>query len=214
MVLLSEKQQRDLLILAGLGDFIVGGKFTAAAKRGVIAVLKKGLPIAARGAVGVAPRALGTVGIVAMRHPVATGLAVAYVGYTQRDKIQALLEQGYEIIEERLPTPSLPPSPGIPGVEDIIIDGGLARRPVSEFLGPRLPGLLKRRRRPSSFNKAVSAGMRVVKKSTSYGGKGVIKPAKKAFSVVVKLASARKKKKKAPKSGLRRRIWNAMKVLR
>jgi len=69
-------------------------------------------------------------------------------------------------------------------------------------------------RRPSSFNKAVSAGMRVVKKSTSYGGKGVIKPAKKAFSVVVKLASARKKKKKAPKSGLRRRIWNAMRVLR
>jgi len=218
MVLLSEKQQRDLLILAGLGDFIVGGKFTAAAKRGVIAVLKKGLPIAARGAVGVAPRALGTVGIVAMRHPVATGLAVAYVGYTQRDKIQALLEQGYEIIEERLPAgPSMPITPGlptIPGVEDIIIGGELARRPVSEFLGPRLPGLLKRRRRPSSFNKAVSAGMRVIKKSTSYGKKGEIKPAKKAFSVVVKLAAAKKKKKKAPKSGIRRRIWNAMKGLR
>jgi len=76
------------------------------------------------------------------------------------------------------------------------------------------PFAAKARRRPSSFNKAVSAGMRVVKKSTSYGGKGVIKPAKKAFSVVVKLASAKKKKKKAPKSGIRRRIWNAMKGLR
>jgi len=59
----------------------------------------------------------------------------------------------------------------------------------------------------------VSAGMRVVKKSTSYGGKGVINPAQKAFSVVVKLASAKKKKKKAPKSGIRRKIWNAMKGL-
>ena len=71
-----------------------------------------------------------------------------------------------------------------------------------------------RARRPSSFNKAVSAGMRVVKKSTSYGKRGTIKPAKKAFSVVVKLAAAKKKKKKAPKSGIRRRIWNAMKGLR
>jgi len=77
-----------------------------------------------------------------------------------------------------------------------------------------IPSLPRPKRKPSSFNRAVSAGMRVVKKSTSYGGKGVIKPAKKAFSVVVKLAAAKKKKKKAPKSGLRRRIWNAMKGLR
>jgi len=70
------------------------------------------------------------------------------------------------------------------------------------------------KRRPSSFNKAVSAGMKAVKKSTSYGGKGVIKPATKVFSLVTKLASAKKKKRKAPKSGIRRKIWNAMKGLR
>jgi len=88
-------------------------------------------------------------------------------------------------------------------------------------MGPRpapfIPGIIEQfrpKRKPSAFNKAVSQGMRVVKKSTSYGGKGIIKPAKKAFSVVVKLASAKKKKKKAPKSGIRRRIWNAMKGLR
>jgi len=80
-----------------------------------------------------------------------------------------------------------------------------------------LPSFLeppRRKRRPSSFNKAVSAGMKAVKKSTSYGGKGVIKPATKVFSLVTKLASAKKKKKKAPKSGIRRKIWNAMKGLR
>jgi len=71
-----------------------------------------------------------------------------------------------------------------------------------------------RKRAVSKFNKAVSAGMKVVKKSTSYGAKGKISPAKKAFSLVTKLASAKKRKKKAPKSGIRRRIWNAMKGLR
>jgi len=56
--------------------------------------------------------------------------------------------------------------------------------------------------------------MKAIKKSTSYGKKGTIRPAKKAFALVTKLASAKKKKKKAPKSGIRRRIWNAMKGLR
>jgi len=79
---------------------------------------------------------------------------------------------------------------------------------------PSFLDVARRKRRPSSFNKAVSAGMKAVKKSTSYGGKGVIKPATKVFTLVTKLASAKKKKKKAPKSGIRRRIWNAMKGLR
>jgi len=172
------------------------------------------------------PGVARTIGMVAMRHPYVAAGALIYVGVTEREKIRTLLEQGYDIIEERIPTPSLPPSlppsPGIPGVEEIIT-GGMAIRPAAEFLGPPrgipkgfdpMTMLLRGKRRPSAFNKAVSAGMKAIKKSTSYGGKGKIKPAKKAFSVVVKLAAAKKKKKKAPKSGIRRRIWNAMKGLR
>jgi len=202
--------ERDLTIIAGLAgaiDFYNEGKFSAPIARGLKKVFGKIAPIAARGAIGVAPRALGTVGIVAMRHPVATGLAVAYVAYTQRDKIQALLEQGYEIIE--------------PAVDPVLQLTAPGRQELFETMGPRpapfIPGVIEQfrpKRKASAFNKAVSQGMRVVKKSTSYGGKGIIKPAKKAFSVVVKLASAKKKKKKAPKSGIRRRIWNAMKGLR
>jgi len=141
-----------------------------------------------------------------MTNPYILGATAVYVGYQERERIKQLLEQGYEFAEERLPTPSLPPmpSPIIPGVEEIIIGGPAAL----------IAGAFKPPRRPSAFNKAVSAGMKAVKKSTSYGGKGKIKPAKKAFSVVVKLAAAKKKKKKAPKSGIRRRIWNAMKGLR
>jgi len=71
-----------------------------------------------------------------------------------------------------------------------------------------------KKRAVSKFNKAVSSGMKVVKKAKTYGGKGKITPAKKAFTLVTKIASAKKKGRKAPKSGLRRSIWNAMKGLR
>jgi len=102
-------------------------------------------------------------------------------------------------------------------VEEIIVGGMAPTFPIPSLPQGRrfpIPSLPRPKRKPSSFNRAVKAGMLAVKKSTSYGGKGVIKPAKKAFSVVVKLASAKKKKKKAPKSGIRRLIWNAMKGLR
>jgi len=167
-------------------------------------LVRKAVPIAARTGLGVGVTGVGSVRMLALRHPVATGLAVAYVAYTQRDKIQALLEQGYEIIEE----PVVQPVSQFLQEEVFTPEAAVRAREVGTIGSPF------RSRRPSSFNKAVSAGMRVIKKSTSYGGKGVIKPAKKAFSVVVKLASAKLKKKKAPKSGIRRRIWNAMKGLR
>ena len=172
--------------------------------RVALPLLRKAGVAGARAVPGIAR----TAGMIALRHPYVAAGAAIYVGVTEREKIRALLEQGYDIVEERLPTPSLPPmpSPVIPGVEEIIIGGPAAlTAPLFQAMKPR---------RPSAFNKAVSAGMKAIKKDKSYGGKGKIKPAKKAFSVVVKLAAAKKKKKKAPKSGIRRRIWNAMKGLR
>jgi len=86
-------------------------------------------------------------------------------------------------------------------------------RQAIDYSGGRSFGVLptqKRKKRSSKFNLAVKAGMAAVKKSTSYGKKGTITPAKKAFTVVVKLASAKSRKKKAPKSGIKRKIWNAM----
>ena len=98
MVLLSEKQQRDLLILAGLSDLLVGGKITGLTKRALVGVLTPAAKFVGRAALRQPVAMAGTARIIAMRHPVATGLAVAYVAYTEREKIQALLEQGYEII--------------------------------------------------------------------------------------------------------------------
>jgi len=177
--------------------------------RVALPLITRAVPLAGRAALSVGGTGLG-VGRLVMRNPYILGAAAIYVGYQERERIKQLLDQGYEIVEERLPeslpTPGIP-RPVIPGVEEILL-GGPAVFPFEKLR----PGI--RPRKPSAFNKAVSAGMKAIKKSTSYGKKGSISPAKKAFALVVKLASAKLKKKKAPKSGIRRRIWNAMKGLR
>ena len=55
--------------------------------------------------------------------------------------------------------------------------------------------------------------MKVLKGSTSYGKKGTINNAKKAFSVVTKTASAVNKGKKLPKSGIRRKLAITMRKI-
>ena len=62
-----------------------------------------------------------------------------------------------------------------------------------------------RKRTPSKFNKAISAGMKKLKSSTSYGKKGTISNAKKAFSAVTKTVSGLGKRK-MPSKGIKRAI--------
>ena len=205
----TSKELAAFLVGHGIVDFVSGGALSRVERNALWKVLKKAVPIAGRMAVRTPVTMAGSARILAMRHPIAATAAVIYVGYHERERIKQLLDQGYDIIEERLPTPSPPslPTPVIPGVEEIIMGAGTPGISV-------IPPAFRRPRKPSTFNKAVSAGMKAIKKSTSYGKKGTIKPAKKAFTLVTKLAAAKKKKKKAPKSGIRRRIWNAMKGLR
>jgi hypothetical protein len=67
------------------------------------------------------------------------------------------------------------------------------------------------KRAKSKFNKAVSAGMKAAKASTSYGKKGTINNAKKAFSAVTKEASRINKGAKVAKKGIKRKIGLAIK---
>ena len=69
-------------------------------------------------------------------------------------------------------------------------------------------------RTKSKFNKMVSAGMKKIKASTSYGKKGTVSNAKKAFSVVTKAASAVTKGHKLPKSGIKRTLMSMMRRMR
>tara|TARA_Y100000401_G_scaffold84831_1_gene70122 strand:- start:695 stop:1237 length:543 start_codon:yes stop_codon:yes gene_type:complete len=72
-------------------------------------------------------------------------------------------------------------------------------------------GKAARRKVKSKFNKAVSAGMKAAKASTSYGKKGTINNAKKAFTAVTKEASRISKGAKVAKSGIKRKIGLAIK---
>jgi len=74
--------------------------------------------------------------------------------------------------------------------------------PTGPVIAPTVPVTKKT---PSKFNKAISAGMKKVKSSSSYGKKGTISNAKKAFTAVTKTVSGLGKRK-MPAKGIRRAI--------
>jgi len=212
MVKFTERDVAIIAGLAGVADFLTEGRFSAPVARALKRVFSRAAPVAARAAPRLGVTAFQVGKQIALRHPVLTAGAVVYYTYKNREEIGDLVEQGYEVVQPQVEAFRARADPVLTQAAEIAapIGPGISAR---TFVGEKLfPSAVKRKK--SKFNIAVAAGMRAVKGSTSYGGKGKIKPAKKAFSVVVKLASAKKKKKKAPKKGIRRLIWNAMKGLR
>jgi len=213
----TQEEIAAILIAHGITDFVSGGKLSLIERKYLWKVLKKAGVVAGRQTVRAAPRIVGTAAILARRHPVILAASLVGAGLIYEDEIDQVVK---DIQENARYTREL--------LQELERRGAPAGRGVSaagEFFMERLPGRQRdysggrsfgvlptqtRKKRPSKFNNAVKAGMAVIKKSTSYGKKGTIKPAKKAFSVVVKLASAKSKKRKAPKSGIKRKIWNAM----
>ena len=187
--------KRDLAVIAGLAgaaDFLAEGRFSAPLARGLKTVIRRGGPTAARFTGATALRAAGTVASVgktiALRHPVLTAGAVVYYTYQNRDELGSLVEQGYEVVQDF---------------------GDITRAKFEEGVRP----LKKVKKRMTAFNSAVKKGMSIVKGSTSYGKKGTINNAKKAFAAVTKVASAANSKKKAPKTGIKRKIYLGIKRL-
>ena len=206
--------QRDLAIIAGtagVADFLTEGRFSAPVARALKKAFRKGAPIVARGFGSTAARLGGTavrVGkTVALRHPVLTAGAIVYYTYKNKDEIIDLLEQGYEITE-----------PVRERVRPILEQAAQLVEPLGRpgIAPPRFLDRSRERftgvpRKKSSFNKAVGAGMKAVKGSTSYGKKGTINAPKKAFSMVTKVAASVKKKLKAPKKGIRKKVYTVVK---
>ena len=187
--------KRDLAVIAGLAgaaDFLAEGRFSAPVARALKTVIRRGGPTAARFTGATALRAAGTVASVgktiALRHPVLTAGAVVYYTYQNRDELGGLVEQGYEVVQDF---------------------GDITRAKFEEGVRP----LKKVKKRMTAFNSAVKKGMSIVKGSTSYGKKGTINNAKKAFAAVTKVASAASKKKKTPKKGITRKIYMGIKGL-
>jgi len=216
MVKLSRRDLEIIAVALGGIDFYLEGALTKPVSRAFKAAFAKARPVATRGAMAgaraigaTAVRGVGTAAIlgkqIALRHPVLTAGAVVYYTYKNRDEIADLIEQGYEVLQ-----------PKVQQFGDIIQQE--QQRLFTE--GPRPspgrmpPGFLtKRRKVKSKFNLAVSKGMKVVKASTSYGKKGSITNAKKAFSVVTKTASRINKGAKVAKSGITRKIGLAIRSI-
>jgi len=70
--------------------------------------------------------------------------------------------------------------------------------------------VVKKTRKASKFNKAISAGMKAVRSSKFIGKKGSISNSKKAFGTVTKTVSALKKGRKRPTKGVRGTIARAV----
>ena len=207
MALLSEKQQRDLLIAVGLGDFLVGGKLTAVSKKALMATLRalkpvavseaKGLTrLAARGVVGAAR----AVPYVARTNPYVLAASLVALGYIKREEIA---EVGAAIADD----------PRTHAAYEQLIAGGQAatdyavpimREAATLTYGEDLSGLALRpgkaatRRRVSKANRAVKEGMRILKA----GGKAVSgtpagKLPKAAFRIATKAAGLANPKTKS-----------------
>ena len=87
--------------------------------------------------------------------------------------------------------------------------------PAQEFIEEEVVVPLQKsgRRTRSKFNKAVSAGMKAVRASPSYGKKGTINNAKKAFSAVTKVASKVNRGKKVAVKGVTGTIARAVRKI-
>jgi len=171
MALLTNKQQRDLLVALGLIDFVTRGKINAAAFDLTLATVKRVLPAAGRVGLTVG----GSVGRAALplaMNPYVAGAALGY-GALQTEPGQQLLQAAEE-------------------------SGASARRDLDMALfNIQARAEQKVKRTKSKFNTAVSRGMSAAKAGTAYGVKGVISAPTKAFAAVTKLASKINKAKKA-----------------
>ena len=160
---------------------------------------KKGISLVALGARAATPAPIAAVA------PVAAGAALGY-GALQTAPGQALLAAAEEagrqsrILYERAQQDIMTQ----PQQFEAMV---AASSPVSA--AQVVPKFVARKK--SAFNKAVSAGMKAVRASTSYGKKGTINNPKKAFSAVTKAVSAVKKGKKKPRRGIKSRIMSVAK---
>jgi hypothetical protein len=200
--------RRDLELLAvgfGIADFLSEGRLTKPISKVTKAALRKAAPAIARGIVTYGP----TVAKTAVRvtpGPVA-GAALGVAAFQNRRRIADAAGNIYEEVA--------------PVVQDYgagVVERALDPETYQQRFEPMrgrdvlLQGITERKRpkRKSKFNQAVSKGMSIIKGSTSYGKKGTINNAKKAFTAVTKAASNVSKGKKAPKSGIKRKLHTAM----
>jgi len=199
----SQKEIAAFIVGHGITDFVTGGRLSLIERNALWKVLKKlGPPAvtttgriagtAAMGAIRAGPAIASTGRFIAMRHPYIAAAVVTYEVVKNREQIAQLLQEGWQVVQE------------LPGLFEE------ARDARSEFLGQR-PGTyilpspgkaLPRKKRASKFNKAISAGMKAVKRSKFLGKPGKFTNSKTAFSRVTKTVARLRRGVKVAKKGV------------
>jgi hypothetical protein len=192
----SQEEIAAFLVAHGITDFVTGGRLSLIERNALWKVVSKlGTPAAraAPSAVGrLAGTAVGATRFVVMRHPYVAAAVVTYEAVKHRDEIAALAREGWEVIQ----------------------DTGAAMAPfIREEIakGPRPLRISPRRKSPSKFNKAISAGMRAVKRSKFLGKPGKFTNSKKAFGTVTRTVSRLRKGAKVSSKGVLGTIKRAVK---
>jgi len=210
MVKITRKELEALAVAFGIADFFAEGKLSAPFGRAAKKALVKAGPAIARGIIRYAP----TVALTAAR-VTPTPLAAAATGALVLQNRELIRDAAGNVYEKVAPAAQQYAA----GVAERAMDPQTYMVPEqssSPFTGrfaPLLPGIKPSKRVRSKYNKAVSKGMSVIKASTSYGKKGTINNAKKAFSVVTKTASAINKGGKVAKSGIKRKLGLVMRKI-
>jgi hypothetical protein len=211
----SVEELGAILVGHGIVDFVSGGKLSKVERNALWSIVKKTTVATARAL----PRAAGTAarvgGTIAMRHPYIAAGAIIYVAATNREQIADLIREGYDVVQEL---------PGAERREDFARDpagfihdvresmppgygpGGLIR-PITGVLMPK-----RKSKRRSAYNSGVSKGIKALKKSTSYGARGVLRTPRKAFGFVAKTVSKLLKGKKVSSKGASGVVKRSMKI--
>jgi len=216
MVQISRKDLERLAIGFGVADFLSGGKLTAPIGNATRRALVKAGPAIARGIVTYGPAAVGTAARVTPTGAVVS--TAALLAIQNKEKIAELAAQGYEIAAPAVPVAQ----DYLSGVGERTMEFATDPKGYAESIGAEfdpfrpIGGLtfpVPKKKKPTKFNKAVKKGMSVIKASTSYGKKGTINNAKKAFTAVTKTASTVNKTGKVAKSGIKRKIGLAIRSI-
>ena len=184
----------EKLALAGFGLNELMLKGSGVGARSIKALGKAAVklsPYVVRGAAVGAPIVGRTAATLAAANPVSTGLGLG-LGFTQTPAGQELLESAAERgRQDRM------------ALEQYIDNKITQATTIATSPMIRSAAKSSLKRKVSKYNRAVKAGMAVVRKSSSYGKKGTINNAKKAFSAVNKVTSAVNKGKKVATKGIR-----------
>jgi len=215
MVNISRKDLERLAIGFGVADFLTEGRLSAPIARGTKAALRKAAPAIGRALIRYGP----TVAVTAAR-VTPTPLAAAATGaflLQNREAVANLTRQGYEVVAPRAQSLGEMGIDYGQGVIERALDPETYQRPEQRDLFPisAVPRFSpkKVKKKLSKFNKAVKAGMSAVKSSTSYGKKGTINNARKAFSAVTKVASKVRQGKKVAVKGIQGKIARAVRKI-